>query len=206
MSYHWRTPSFAMVRVGVLALAALVMATAAAAQMQLDPQTPKAVADGLLELADQPATHVGYTFDRSQMQLARSVLQSGGLDADRAAAALTGLSFDTYRYKQPAFYTPETMASIVEAYHRAGWKHLVNGNQTPANSAQPHTPITDLWLHFNGADIDHVTVLVRSSRDMNLVQIAGDLRPLDLIHLSGHFGIPKVDPNAVMVPAPDSGH
>ena len=60
-----------------------------------------------------------------------------------------------------------------------------------------------MWLHFTGADIDHVTVLVRAAHDMSLVQVAGDLRPLDLIHLSGHFGIPKVDPNAVMVPAPD---
>ena len=58
-------------------------------------------------------------------------------------------------------------------------------------------------LHFNGAEIDDVTVLVRAPRDMNLIQVSGALRPLDLIHLSGHFGIPKVDPNAVMVPAPD---
>jgi hypothetical protein len=69
--------------------------------------------------------------------------------------------------------------------------------------AQPRTAITDVWLHFTGPDIDQVTVLVRSTREMSLVQVAGDLRPLDLIHLSGHFGIPKVDPNAVMVPAPD---
>jgi len=39
---------------------------------------------------------------------------------------------------------------------------------------------------------------------VNVVQIACDLRPLDLVHLSGHFGIPKVDPGAVMVPAPDN--
>jgi hypothetical protein len=108
-----------------------------------------------------------------------------------------------YRYREPAFYTPGAMASIVEAFHRAGWKHMVNGNQTPANSAQPRTAITDVWLHFSGADIDHVTVMVRAAKEMNLVQVAGDLRPLDLIHLGGHFGIPKVDPNAVMVPAPD---
>jgi hypothetical protein len=95
------------------------------------------------------------------------------------------------------------MAAIVDSFHRAGWKHLVNGNQTPGNEAQPKTAITDVWLHFSGADIDHVTVLVRASRDMNLIQVAGDLRPLDLLHLSGHFGIPKVDPSAVMVPAPD---
>jgi hypothetical protein len=36
---------------------------------------------------------------------------------------------------------------------------------------------------------------------MNVIEVSGLLRPLDLVHLSGHFGIPKVDPNAVMVPA-----
>jgi hypothetical protein len=36
---------------------------------------------------------------------------------------------------------------------------------------------------------------------MTVVRITGDLKPLDLLRLSGHFGIPKVDPSAVMVPA-----
>lgn len=169
----------------------------------LNAQMPPGLADRFSELADQPATHTGVVFDRSMMQVAQGVLESGGIDAERAAVALTSISFDTYRYSQPAFYTPETMAGIVDAYHRAGWKHLVNGNQAPANAAQPRTAITDVWLHFAGTDIDHVTVLVRSAKDMNLIQVAGDLRPLDLLHLSGHFGIPKVDPNALMVPAPD---
>jgi hypothetical protein len=168
-----------------------------------DAQMPPGMVDSLNNLADQPATHTGVVFDRSMMQLAQGMLQQGGLDADRAAAALSSISFDTYRYKEPAFYTPETMATIIDSFHRAGWKHLVNGNQTPANMAQPRTAITDVWLHFTGPDIDRVTVLVRSTRELNLIQVAGDLRPLDLIHLSGHFGIPKVDPNAVMVPAPD---
>jgi hypothetical protein len=137
------------------------------------------------------------------MQMARQLLRQGGLDADRAAAALTAISFDTYRFSQAAFYTPETMGSILQSFRKAGWKHLVNGNQGPENSAQPKTAITDVWLHFSGMDIDHMTVLVRSSKDMTLIQVAGDLRPLDLIHLSGHFGIPKVDPSAVMVPAPE---
>jgi hypothetical protein len=37
---------------------------------------------------------------------------------------------------------------------------------------------------------------------MSVIEVSGALRPLDLVHLSGHLGIPKVDPNAVMVPAP----
>ncbi len=151
-------------------------------------------------LSDQPATHTGFTLDRNTMQIAQGLLESNGVEARRAAAALTGISFDTYRYARPAFYTPEAMSALLAGYKAAGWKHLVNANQTAANTAQPEHPVTDLWLHFSGADIDAVTVLTRAARNMEVIRITGDLRPLDLLHLSGKFGIPKVDPSAVMVP------
>jgi len=151
-------------------------------------------------LADQPATHSGVTFDRNMMQVAQTLLEANGLEARRAAVALTGISVDNYHYAKPAFYTPEAMSALLAEYKAAGWKHLVNANQTAANTAQPEHPVTDLWLHFTGADIDAVTVLTRAPRTMNVIRITGDLRPLDLLHLGGHFGIPKVDPNAVMVP------
>jgi hypothetical protein len=196
--------SFAFASLGAALMSSVAPAALGASpEAQLAGPVPAGLSESLNGLADQPATHTGFTFDRSTMEMVQGMLEQGGLDADRAAAALSSISFDTYRYKEPAFYTPETMASILEAYRRAGWRHLVNGNQTPANAAQPRSAITDVWLHFTGADIDHVTVLVRAARDMNLIQVAGDLRPLDLLHLSGHFGIPKVDPGAVMVPAPD---
>ena len=187
----------------LLAAASICSIAPAAIGTTLQAQIPPGISERLNSLADQPATHTGVVFDRTMMQVAQSVLQQGGMDPDRAAAALTSISFDTYRFKEPAFYTPETMASILDRFHRAGWKHLVNGNQSTTNMAQPQTMITDVWLHFSGTDIDQVTVLTRGAMQMNLIQVAGELRPLDLLHLSGHFGIPKVDPNAVMVPAPD---
>jgi hypothetical protein len=187
----------------VLATAAFICISSAALATPGDGWLPPSVYDDLNSLADQPATHTGVVFDRSMMQVAESVLEQGGLDPGRAATALSSISFDTYRYKEPAFYTPEVMDHILNAYRRAGWKHFVNGNQSTANSAQPASSILDVWLHFSGVDIDHVTVLIRGTHEMSLVQVAGDLRPLDLLHLSGHFGIPKFDPNAVMVPAPE---
>jgi hypothetical protein len=190
-------------RLPKLLLPALLSATLIFAYAQPPAGRPADLQGALMNLADQPATHTSFSFDRSELQVAQNLLESGGLDANRAPAALTGISVDNYRYPRPAFYIPETMASIIANYHAAGWKHLVNANQTPANTAQPHSTVTDLWLRFAGPDITGITVLTRSPRDMSVIQIACELRPLDLIHLSGHFGIPKVDPNAVMVPAPD---
>ena len=186
-------------------LAFALSAVAAIAQPPAGPPPPPSfdMQGALMNLADQPATHTSFSFDRSELQIAQNLLASGGLDANHAAAALTGISVDNYRYPRPAFYTPETMDAIVASYNASGWKHLVNANQTAANTAQPRTTVTDLWLHFAGPDITGVTVLTRASSNMSVVQITCELRPLDLVHLGGHFGIPKVDPNAIMVPAPD---
>jgi hypothetical protein len=190
-------------RLPKLLLPALLSATLVFAYGQPPAGSPADLQSALMNLADQPAAHTSFSFDRSELQIAQNLLESNGMDANRAPAALTGISIDNYRYPRPAFYIPETMASIIANYHAAGWKHLVDANQTPANTAQPHSTVTDLWLRFAGPDITGITVLTRSPRDMSVIQIACELRPLDLVHLSGHFGIPKVDPNAVMVPAPN---
>jgi hypothetical protein len=190
-------------RLPKLLLPALLSATLVFAYAQPPAGNPADLHGALMNLADQPATHTSFSFDRSELQIAQNLLESNGIDANRAPAALTGISIDNYRYPRPAFYVPETMASIIANYHAAGWKHLVNANQSPANTAQPHSIVTDLWLRFAGPDITGITVLNRSPRDMSVIQISCELRPLDLIHLSGHFGIPRVDRNAVMVPAPN---
>ena len=176
--------------------------SAFAQQVPLPPPPPVYLnlSQQLQNLTDQPGRHAGFTFDKNTMQFAQTVLQANGMDAQRAAAAITGITVDTYQYQQPAFYEPGAMNALLDGYRAAGWKHLVNANQTAANTAQPDHIITDLWLHFNGADVNALTVLTRGPRNMNVLQLTGDLRPLDLLHLGGHFGIPKVDPDAVMVP------
>jgi hypothetical protein len=157
------------------------------------PFEPPGVAEAFAGLTSQPAAHTGFTFDRDML--------SGMLG--QAAAGLNSVTIQNFRYQAPAFYVPEALQALGASYHAAGWKHLVEANVSPREQASPDKPITDLWLHFRGAEIDDVAVLIRAPRQMNLIEVSGILRPLDLMHLGGHFGIPRVDPNAVMVPAPD---
>ncbi|HWW97740.1 MAG TPA: hypothetical protein VNY74_08580, partial [Edaphobacter sp.] len=117
-------------RLRSLLLPALLTVTLAYAQPPAG--SPADLQGALMNLADQPATHTSFSFDRSEIQIAQNLLESNGMDANRAPAALTGISVDNYRYPRNAFYIPETMASIIANYHAAGWKHLVNANQTPA--------------------------------------------------------------------------
>jgi hypothetical protein len=193
----------------VLSAFALAAGLCAAAQqpivsmpMPSSAPQPAGVIESLGSLASEPASHTSFAFDRSTLQIAEQIMDSGRAGADKGSA-LNSVTVDSYRYSKPAFYDPEVMTSIIANYRGAGWKHLVNANAKPGDAPNTQTIATDLWLHFRGAEIDDITVLVRGSREMNMIQVTGALRPLDLIHLSGHFGIPKVDEGAVMVPAPE---
>ena len=166
-------------------------------------QQPVGVAPALAGLASQPATHTAFTFDHDMLQSAGGFI--GGDAGPGPISALNSITVENYRYREPAFYAPENWRELVRAFNDAGWKHLVNQNAQnagPGANAQPSKPLTDLWLHFRGAEIDDVTVLLRGPRQMSVIEVSGVLKPLDLVHLSGHFGIPRVDPGAVMVPAP----
>jgi hypothetical protein len=185
-------------------LIALALAATVAVAQPAPPAQPPASIDAIPQeldsLVSEPATHASFTFDRSMLSAAEALIDDGTGNVRRAAAGISSITVQTFHYQRPAFYDPEAMALVIATCNAAGWKHLVNANATPAASAQPIVPVTDLWLHFSGSEISDVAVLVRAPRTMNLIQVSGALRPLDLLHLSGHFGIPKVDPSAVMVP------
>ena len=51
-------------------------------------QAPPDINESFAKLADQPATHTAFTFDRSMLQIAQNLLASNGMDANHAAAAL----------------------------------------------------------------------------------------------------------------------
>jgi hypothetical protein len=160
-------------------------------------QQPAGVPDMLANITSTPGTHTAFTFDRDMLQMANGYLNGG----EGPVGELNSITVENYRYREPAFYIPESLHALIAAYNAAGWKHLVEQNVGPRESASPTRQLTDLWLHFKGAEIDDVMVLVRGPKQMSVVEVSGALRPLDLVHLSGHFGIPKVDPGAVMVPA-----
>ena len=177
---------------GLLRKLAVLPAVVFACALGVSAQQPPGVPEALAGLTSQPATHTAFTLDRDTLQ---NLI--GG-----QPFTLSSVTIESFRYREPAFYVPEALAALNVAYGAAGWKHLVEANVSPREQASPIKPITDLWIHFQGTEIDDIAVLIRAPLQMNLVEVSGMLRPLDLVHLGGHFGIPKVDPDAVMVPAP----
>jgi hypothetical protein len=85
---------------------------------------------------------------------------------------------------------PAQIEAIREAYHLRGWKHVLSSTNL---GGADHSDITDMWLVLDGANVRGGVVLVDSPKSLTLATVAGNLSPVDILHLRGHFGIPRFD-------------
>jgi hypothetical protein len=137
-------------------------------------------------LAHHASFHTDFTFDKSMLEMANNFM--GDDDTRRIVANLRGITVHSYRYPAPGLYDPAALDAVRAQYHQRGWKHLVTSQSYVATPDQART---DVWIRFEHANVEGMVVLVASPKNLNLVAINGTLSPLDLLHLRGHFGIPR---------------
>jgi hypothetical protein len=151
---------------------------------------------GVEQLGRTAAFHTDFTFDRTMLQMASGLIDGGDVDTQKAIAKLDGVTVHLYRYAQPGMYDARQLDAIRLQYKTAGWKHLVSTQSHPTPTAPGQYAVgseghTDLFIKFQGTDVTGMVVMQASPRNLNVVALTGDLSPLDLLHLRGHFGIPK---------------
>ena len=87
-------------------------------------------------------------------------------------------------------YEPAIMDSIRQQYREAGWQHLVESTRAKGTD--------DRFVDSRGPCVDpRCCGAVCWSEELNFISVSGSITPLELLHLSGHFGIPKMDGGAV---------
>jgi hypothetical protein len=154
------------------------------------------VPQGMETLAHTAAFHTDFTFDRSMLQLASGLWEGPGDPglAD-AVSRLDGISVHSYHYAAPGMYDPRLLEAVRRQYSAMGWQHLVTAHSRSSDGA------TDLWISFHHMRATGAVVLFQSPTNLNLIAFSGNLSPIDLLHLRGHFGIPRF-PGDHFVPAP----
>ena len=152
------------------------------------------VPQGIAALGQYAATRTEFTIDHSMLVLA-SKLDRDREDLRRVVAGVNGVSVHSFHYPGVVSLDPIAMSSISQEYREAGFQHLVSKHRGDSGLT------TDLWLRMEGANIRDIAVLWAGARDVNFISVSGSITPLDLLHLSGHFGIPRMDGGAVL-PAP----
>jgi Domain of unknown function (DUF4252) len=152
------------------------------------------VPHGMDALRQGASSKTEFTLDHSMLVFA-SKMDPDNEDLRRVIAGVNGVSVHIYRFPRTWTYDAEALASVKEEYSTAGWKQLMNRHDKDGGAG-----VTYVWIRLENNAISNVAVLQAKSNEINFVTVAGSISPLDLSHLGGHFGIPKIE-GGVTVPS-----
>jgi hypothetical protein len=152
------------------------------------------VPPALADLSAQAAMKSSFTLDRTMLGAVAGLVASDDDELRHSMNKLDGVSVHTFRFGGEGIADPGEVDAVRQAYHLRGWKHVV----TTSNAGGPlHTGTTDVWLVMDGTNLRGAVVLAETRKSLTLVTVAGNLSPVDLLHLRGHFGIPRFDGDGV---------
>jgi hypothetical protein len=183
-----------------LALFAISAANLCAAQ-QSQKQVPPAQTSaepstwtprGVEALRQKASSKTEFTLDHSMLVLA-SKLDPGDEDLRRVIAGVNVVSVHSYRFSGPGMYDLAALGSVKDEYRAAGWKQLMNKEKDGGHE------VIDLWMRLENNAISNIAVLQAKATEVDFIAVSGSISPVDLAHLGGHFGIPKIE-GGVVVP------
>jgi len=173
-----------IVLVGLIAVSAAKLTVAQ--QREWIPQ-------GIEALRQSASSKTEFTLDHSMLVFA-SKLDPDNEDLRRVIAGVSGVSVHRYHFPGGWMYDPAVLSSVKEEYHAAGWKQLMNNREKDGGPG-----VSDLWIRLENNAVSNVAILLARANEINFIVVSGSISPLDLSHLGGHFGIPKID-GGVVVP------
>ena len=172
---------------------AIAGAQTAPSQQDWVPQNlvPQAIA----VLGQNASSRTEFTLDHNMLALASKTDQSDD-SVRRIIAGLDGVSVHRFHYQGSGTYDPSLLSEVRQEYRGGGWQHV-----TLAHDKDGGPGATDLWLRFENNTIRNIALLAAGRDQVNFITVSGAISPIDLLHLGGHFGIPKIE-GGVVVPAP----
>jgi len=148
------------------------------------------VPPALTDLRLQAAIKSDFVFDKAMLGMAAGMVPDSDVPTRQAINKLDGVSVHMLRFGAGGIADEREVDAIRAAYHLRGWKHVV----TATSAGGPiHNEYTDVWFVLDGINVRGAVVLAETPKSLTLVTVAGNLSPVDLMHLRGHFGIPRID-------------
>ncbi len=136
-----------------------------------------------------------FSLDHSMLVLASKADQDDD-SLRHIIAGVDGVSVHRFRFQNMGMFDPRIVNAAREEYHRAGWQRIAG-----AHDKNDGPGSTELWVHLQNNAIRNIDVLSIGRDQVNFVAVSGSISPIDLMHLAGHFGIPRMQ-GGVVLPAP----
>jgi hypothetical protein len=188
-------------------LSVLIASSAAFAQNQAQPQPLPPQQNWVQQnwfpqeiesLGQNASSRTEFSLDHNMVVLASKMDQDDD-SLRRVIAGVDGISVHRFKFQGTGMYDPQILNAVRQDYHAAGWQHLADAHQRYG-----YPQGTDLWLHFDRNTIRNIAVLVTGADQVAFVSVSGSISPVDLLHLAGHFGIPRIQ-GGVVVQEPGAG-
>lgn len=148
---------------------------------------------GIETLRHSASSKTEFTLDHSMLVFVAK-MDPDNEDLRRVIAGVSGISVHSYHFPGAWTYDPQALSSVKEEFRATGWKQLMNNHEKDGGPG-----MTDLWIRLENNAISNIAVLLARSNEVNFIVVSGSISPLDLSHLGGHFGIPKIE-GGVVVP------
>jgi hypothetical protein len=175
-------------RLAYIFLIAIFAVQLADAQQQHDR-----VPQGIEALRQSASSKTEFTLDHSMLVFA-SKLDQDNEDLRRVIAGVSGVSVHRFHFAEPWMYDLGALSDVKQEYRAEGWKQLVSNHDKSGGPG-----VTDLWIRFENKAISDIAILLARANEVNFIVVSGSISPLDLSHLGGHFGIPKIE-GGVLLP------
>lgn len=172
-------------------------ASAALAQTQPAPLQQNWFPQQIEAFGQNATSRTEFSFDHSMLVMKARIDQDDSLR--RVIAGIDGISVHRFKFQGPGMFDPRILGDIRHAYNMAGWQHIGN-----AHDKYGYPQGADVWIHLDHNTIRNIAVLFTAANQVNFFSVSGSISPIDLLHLSGHLGIPKIQ-GGVVVPAPGNG-
>ncbi len=147
-------------------------------------------------LGQGASSRTEFSLDRNMLVMATKADQEDE-SLRRVIAGVDGISVHRFRYPAVAMYDPAILSAVRHEYNEAGWQHVGN-----AHDKYGYPSGADVWIHLEHNTIRNIAVLFTGANQVNFIAVSGSISPIDLLHLGGHFGIPKIA-GGVVVPRQD---
>ena len=142
---------------------------------------------GVEALGQNASSRTDFTLNHSMLVLASKLEKGDNEDLRRVIAGVNAISVHSYQFSKSTTYDSDALNLVMQQFRAAGWMRLVD--KQPKNGIPGET---DLWIRFENTSISKIAVLLAKQNQLNFIAVSGSISPLDLVHLSGHFGIPLI--------------
>jgi Domain of unknown function (DUF4252) len=134
--------------------------------------------------ADETTT---VSLDKNMLRFASKFLNDDNEDrqARHLIENLDGIYVRTFEFKAPGAYTAAELETFRKPFAGPEWSHIVSVHGKEADGD------TDIYVDLVDGDVQGMFILAAEPCELTFVHILGPIKPEDLDHLSGNFGIPK---------------